>query len=71
MAIRAKPSSLDKVHRHWESRDDQDPMYYALADMLQAYYRLAKLETHIDSLFGQGAAEKLLRRKDPDADSDS
>jgi hypothetical protein len=67
--LRAKPDSLDKVQKLWESRDELDPMRYALGDLLEAYYDLAKLEAHIDSLFGQGSARQLLRRKDPDDDS--
>lgn len=60
--ISADPRHVAKVQDYWQSLSHTSPRYYAFAEVLEAYYRLEKLERKLDHLFGDGAAERLLTK---------
>jgi len=59
--IATKPTQVTKVRTFAAGLDDQDPMYWALEDLLVAYDKYVLMEREIERVFGKGAAERLAR----------
>lgn len=59
--IAAKPAQVTKVREYAAGLDDQDPLHWALVDLLTAYDNYVAMEDELERVFGRGAAERLRR----------
>ncbi len=64
--IAAKPAQVTKVREFQRSLDDQDPMYWALFDLLEAYDNYTRAERALEKVFGRGSADRLLELRKSD-----